>query len=120
MVELIKQYDALNSELFDLQGEINLLQFKAKEIDEQMQALKYEIEDYSKGAGITKSIIAGWKLSFSTSSTTIIEEPDLIPMEYNKTEIKPDVMKIKQYIKSGYTIPGCYLKTNKNFSLKKL
>jgi predicted nucleic acid-binding Zn-ribbon protein len=120
MVQLIKEYDALNSELYLIQSEIGILKAKADELSEKMDALKSEIQYQSEGAGIQKSIIAGWKLSFSNSTSTIIEEPDQVPIEFCKTEIKPNVMQIKQYLKNGYTIPGCRLMQQKNFSLKKI
>jgi DNA gyrase/topoisomerase IV subunit A len=113
----IQEYASLQRSVIDLENQINELKALKDEAEGEMQEIKKELKEEMIHSGKRKAIIAGWKLNLSTSTSTIIEEEDMIPEEFWKIERKPDVMKIKESLKLGINVDGAILRKNTNLSI---
>lgn len=113
----IQEYASLQRSVIDLENQIAELKALKDDAEGEMMEIKKELREEMINSGKRKAIIAGWKLNLSTSTSTIIEEEDMIPDEFWKIERKPDVMKIKESLKNGIVVDGAILRKNTNLSL---
>jgi hypothetical protein len=116
--ESIQEYATLSNSVADIDGQIAQLQMEKADMESRMAEIKAALKREMIDSGRRTATIAGWKLNLSTSTSTVIEEADMLPEEFWKIERKPDVMKIKEQLKIGLHVAGAVLKTNKNLSLK--
>ncbi len=116
--EQIQEYATLSNSVADIDGQIAQLQMEKADMESRMAEIKAALKNEMLSSGRRSATIAGWKLNLSTSTSTVIEEADMLPEEFWKIERKPDVMKIKERLKIGLPVEGAVLKTNKNLSLK--
>lgn len=116
--EQIQEYALLINSVADIDGQIADLNLMKADMESRMAEIKAALKNEMIDSGRKTATIAGWKLNLSTSTSTVIEEADMLPEEFWKVERKPDVMKIKEQLKTGMTVAGAVLKTNKNLSLK--
>lgn len=113
----IQEYAELQRSVIELENQIAELKALKEDAEGVMLEIKKELREEMINSGKRKAIIAGWKLNLSTSTSTIIEEEDMIPDEFWKIERKPDVMKIKESLKMGINVNGAILRKNTNLSL---
>lgn len=118
--EMIQHYAELGDSVAIIQQQIDELQRQKKEAEEAQAQIKHDLKHEMMGAGKKRAIIAGWKLNLSESTSTVIEEVDLLPEEYFKIVQTPDLMKVKDAIKQGENVPGAILKKSTNLSLKRV
>ena len=116
--EQIQEYATLSNSVADIDGQIAQLQMEKADMESRMAEIKAALKNEMLSSGRRSATIAGWKLNLSTSTSTVIEEADMLPEEFWKIERKPDVMKIKERLKIGLPVEGAVLKNNKNLSLK--
>ena len=114
----IREYAVLSNSVADIQAQIAVLQLEMKDMESRMEEIKKGLKEQLIESGKKRAIIEGWKLNLSQSTTTIIEEADEIPEEFWKVKREPDVMKIKERLKIGLSVPGAILRRNTNMSIK--
>lgn len=117
--ETLKRYDELHEAVSIIKNEINILNLSKEAMEVEMDKIEEVLKRELIGSGRKKAMIAGWKMSLSTSTSTIVEEPDILPQNYWKIEKKPDLTRIKEDFKSGVSVPGAMLQKNTNFNIKK-
>lgn len=58
------------------------------------------------------------ELTSRRSEKAIVDDPDLIPGEFNRIKTEPDKSAIKTALKAGKDVPGAHLETNLSWSIK--
>ncbi|MGA1730914.1 MAG: siphovirus Gp157 family protein [Steroidobacteraceae bacterium] len=58
------------------------------------------------------------ELTSRRSEKAIVDDPDLIPAEFNRIKAEPDKTAIKTALKAGKDVPGAHLETNLSWSIK--
>lgn len=116
--EKIQEYAILSNSVADIDGQIAQLNMEKADMESRMAEIKAALKDEMLDSGRKSATIAGWKLNLSTSTSTVIEEADMLPEEFWKIKREPDVIKIRERLKIGLPVEGAVLKTNKNLSLK--
>lgn len=117
--ETLKRYEELYQTRSVIKKEINILNLSKEGIEAEMEQIEKDLKRELEGSGKKKAMIAGWKMSLSSSTSTVVEEPDILPEPYWKIEKKPDITKIKEDFKAGMKVPGAMLQKNTNFNIKK-
>ena len=117
--EKIAQYAHYQDIANDYATQIAQLDLLKAEAESEANVFKIQLADEMIASEQKKAMIDGWKLSVSLSTSTVIEEADLIPEHFMKVQTTPNLMQIKEYLKTGGSIEGVVLKINQNFSLKK-
>ena len=57
-------------------------------------------------------------VSFRKSEKTVVFDEGMVPSEYTKTKIEPDVAAIKKALKEGFEVSGCRLVESQNVQIK--
>ena len=57
-------------------------------------------------------------VSFRKSEKTVVFDEGMVPSEYTKTKIEPDVVAIKKALKEGFEVSGCRLVESQNVQIK--
>ena len=114
---MLAQYTVLQNTISDIEGQIAQLVEEKKDAEFQAAAIKDELKQEMLASGKNRVIIYGWKINLSTSTSTVIEELDILPDQWWKIRREPNLMKIKQAIKAGMEIEGAVLIEKKNLSL---
>lgn len=117
--EKIAQYAHYQDIANNYATQIAQLDLLKAEAESEANVIKKQLADEMISSGQKRAMIDGWKLSVSTSTSAVVEEADLIPKHFMKVQTTPNLMQIKEYIKTGGSIEGVVLKINQNFSLKK-
>ena len=117
--EKIAQFAHYQDIANDYATQIAQLDLLKSEAESEANVIKKQLADEMIASGQKRAMIDGWKLSVSTSTSAVIEEADLIPEHFMKVQTTPNLMQIKEYLKTGGLIEGVVLKINQNFSLKK-
>ena len=115
----IERYAELADQADQLSAQIAELQIAKKQFDNEMREIEAILKSDMIGAQLKRAVIAGWKLSLTSSTSTVIEEADLLPEAYWRIERNPDLMRVKEAMKNGELVPGAILRINQNLSLKK-
>lgn len=116
---IIQEYAALQSQTEALQKQIAELQVQKKRIELQMEEIEEGIKSDMLGANMKRATVAGWKINISTSTSTVIEAEDELPEQFWRTVKSPDLMRVKEAIKLGQSVPGAILIERQNISLRK-
>jgi hypothetical protein len=121
----LQQYSKYADDARELENQIAVLTGQKKDIESEMSFIKKDLESQMIMSGQKKAQIDGWRLSISESTSTIVEEPDLIPEQYFRIKKEPDLFKIKAAMKLaevglGEIVEGVLMVKSKNLSLKKL
>ena len=117
--ELLEAYSELDVQIEQLEESISKLSARKRELESRANEIKADIKNDMLSAGMKKATIHGWKINISTSTSTLIEEMDMIPEDFWKVKKEPDVMKIKEYLKDGWSVDGARLVKNQNINLKR-
>ena len=111
-------YRTLQAEANAYEQEANRLSGKANILENRASRLKGYIA-YCLGEG-NKAKTELFDFSWRKSEQVVINEPSIIPKQYQrtKTTIEPDKILIKQDIKAGADILGATLVTNLSLQIK--
>lgn len=103
-----------------IEKEIERLQKLNKSCDKTIVKLKDRVELAMITFEVDKIETPLIKISFRKSESVEVENVNQLPNEYKVIKVTEtaDKLKIKDAIKSGETIEGCYLKTNRNIQIK--
>ena len=114
---ITKQFDG---EMDIIDNEIKRLQQAKKSREKTIQRLKDTIEMAMITFEIDKIETPLIKISFRKSESVEVTDVNELPNEYKVIKVTEtaDKLKIKDAIKAGINIIGCYLKTNRNLQIK--
>ena len=114
---ITKQFDG---EIDIIDNEIKRLQQAKKSREKTIQRLKDTIELAMLTFEIDKIETPLIKISFRKSESVEVTDVNELPNEYKVIKLteSADKLKIKDAIKAGINIIGCYLKTNRNLQIK--
>ena len=114
---ITKQFDA---EMDIIDNEIKRLQQAKKTREKAIERLKANIEMAMTTFEVDKIETPLIKISFRKSESVEVEDVNNLPNEFKVIKLSEtaDKLKIKDAIKSGETIEGCYLKTNRNLQIR--
>ena len=114
---ITRQFDA---EMDIIDNEIKRLQQAKKTREKAIDRLKANIEMAMNTFEVDKIETPLIKISFRKSESVEIEDVNQLPNEYKVIKVTEaaDKFKIKDAIKAGIEIIGCYLKTNRNLQIK--
>ena len=95
---------------------------RAKAIDARADSLREYLRRNLEACGITKLSGPGIAISFRKSSAVVIDEPDMVPLEFCKTPEPPPPAPSKTLIgealKAGIEVPGARLETRHLLQIK--
>ena len=114
---ITRQFDA---ELDIIDNEIKRLQQAKKTREKAIERLKANIELAMNTFEVDKIETPLIKISFRKSESVEVEDVNQLPNEFKVIKLTEtaDKFKIKDAIKAGVEIIGCYLKTNRNIQIK--
>jgi hypothetical protein len=114
---ITRQFDA---EMDIIDAEIKRLQQAKKTREKAIERLKANIEMAMITFEVDKIETPLIKISFRKSESVEVEDVNQLPNEYKVIKVTEtaDKFKIKDAIKSGETIEGCSIKTNRNIQIK--
>jgi hypothetical protein len=103
-----------------IEREIERLQKLNRSCNKTIDRLKDNIEIAMNTFEVDKIETPLIKISFRKSESVEVEDVNNLPALYKVVKVSEtaDKLKIKDAIKSGETIEGCYLKTNRNLQIK--
>jgi hypothetical protein len=103
-----------------IEKEIERLQKLNKSCNKTIDRLKANIEMAMITFEVDKIETPLIKISFRKSESVEVEDVNQLPNEYKVIKVTEaaDKFKIKDAIKAGIEIIGCYLKTNRNIQIK--
>jgi len=103
-----------------IDAEIKRLQQAKKVREKAIERLKANIEMAMITFEVDKIETPLIKISFRKSESVEVENVNQLPNEYKVIKLTEtaDKFKIKDAIKSGETIEGCSIKTNRNIQIK--
>ena len=103
-----------------IEKEIERLQKLNRSCNKTIDRLKDNIELAMTTFEVDKIETPLIKISFRKSESVEVENVNKLPNEYKVIKLTEtaDKLKIKDVIKAGETIEGCYLKTNRNIQIK--
>lgn len=103
-----------------IEREIERLQKLNKSCSKTIDRLKDNIEYAMNTFEVDKIETPLIKISFRKSESVEVEDVNQLPNEYKVIKVTEaaDKFKIKDAIKAGINIIGCYLKTNRNLQIK--
>lgn len=116
---VLAEYATLMSRIDNLEEQIGIIMLEKKRLSSRVNEIEEEVKNGMMNAGMKRAFIEGWKINVSKSLSTVVEAADELPDCYWKIERKPDLMAIKETIKTGSWVPGARLVENYNVSLKK-
>ena len=114
---ITRQFDA---EMDIIDNEIKRLQQAKKTREKAIDRLKANIEMAMNTFEVDKIETPLIKISFRKSESVEVEDVNNLPALYKVVKVSEtaDKLKIKDAIKAGETIEGCYLKTNRNIQIR--
>lgn len=114
---ITRQFD---SEMDIIDNEIKRLQQAKKTREKAIERLKANIEMAMNTFEVDKIETPLIKISFRKSESVEVEDVNNLPALYKVVKVSEtaDKLKIKDAIKSGILIEGCYLKTNRNLQIR--
>lgn len=114
---ITKQFDG---EIDIIDNEIKRLQQAKKSREKTIQRLKDTIELAMLTFEIDKIETPLIKISFRKSESVEVTDVNELPNEFKVIKVTEtaDKLKIKDAIKAGINIIGCYLKNNRNLQIK--
>jgi len=103
-----------------IEKEIERLQKLNRSCNKTIDRLKDNIELAMNTFEVDKIETPLIKISFRKSESVEVENVNQLPNEYKVIKVteSADKFKIKDAIKAGEKIEGCYLKTNRNIQIK--
>lgn len=118
--EALKIYNEQKDALQEIENQIKDLLAQKRELESQMEEIELGLRDEMLNSGTRRAIIAGWRLNISTAVSTIVEETDTLPERFWRIEKKPDLLKIREALKSGEEVEGARMIKKESLSLKKV
>jgi len=109
-----------NAEINIINEEVKRLQQAKKTREKAIERLKANIEMAMITFEVDKIETPLIKISFRKSESVEVDDINTLPALYKVVKVSEsaDKLKIKDAIKSGEKIEGCYLKTNRNLQIK--
>ena len=103
-----------------IEREIERLQKLNRSCNKTIDRLKDNIEMAMNTFEVDKIETPLIKISFRKSESVEVEDVNQLPNEYKVIKVTEaaDKFKIKDAIKAGETIEGCYLKNNRNIQIR--
>lgn len=113
----IKDLTALND---SIKAEKTALDERMKANDRKIEALKTYLSNALQAANMEKIETARNMISFRKSKAVVIGDEAIVPEQYIKTVLttKIDKKGIGDALKTGITVPGCYIEEKKNIQIK--
>ena len=111
-------YLNLKSKLEAIKSELDRIGKLKKSVESQMDRIEKLINFGMSLDKAESKDFGSLRVYYTKSTKTVVENEDLLPLEFKKVKYSPDLVKIKESLKAGWTMDGVYLEEQSNLQVK--
>lgn len=118
-INLVRVWKEMEAHQAAIEKERKAMEARESHLKKQVKNLKEYLKTNMEKCGITKIECPQFKISLQKNPPAVkINDPELIPEEYKKIEVKNDVSMIKDALKMGIDVPGATLENGYGIRIK--